>query len=320
MKQITPIQKFKEGATIQGFYLCVEKHLRHTRTGDMYLDLVLRDRTGQISAKVWDKVEEYQHKFTSGDPVAAAGVVESFHDRLQLVVKRINKATIQSYARYGFDPALVVPASKRDPKEMWQELMEIAKGIENRYLRRLVGLIYRENKKELMIHPASILSHYSYRSGLLESILSMATIGSSIGNSFDLDKDVLMAGILLHDMGKLKELSAGLETDCTNEGNFLGHTVLSRDIVREATGKIKGFPASLQLKLEHMILAHRGRLEWRDNLKPNNPEALLLHLIHNLDKQMNLMKKSIEEDVEDGEWTARVNPLYIPLYKGKSKK
>ena len=151
MKQITPIQKFKEGATIQGFYLCVEKHLRHTRTGDMYLDLVLRDRTGQISAKVWDKVEEYQPKFTSGDPVAAAGVVESFHDRLQLVVKRINKATIQSYARYGFDPALVVPASKRDPKEMWQELMEIAKGIENRHLRRLVGLVYRGNKKELMM-------------------------------------------------------------------------------------------------------------------------------------------------------------------------
>ena len=320
MKQITPIQKFKEGAIIQGFYLCVEKHLRHTRSGDLYLDLVLRDRTGQISAKVWDKVEEYQPKFTSGDPVAAAGVVESFHDRLQLVVKRINKATIQSYARYGFDPALVMPASKRDPKEMWQELIEIAKGIENRYLRRLVGLIYRENKKELLIHPASILSHYSYRSGLLESILSMATLGSSVGSNFDVNMDVLMAGILLHNVGKLKELSAGLETDCTDEGNFLDHAILSRDMVREAAGKIRGFPASVQLKLEHMILAHRGRLEWRDNLKPNNSEALLLNLIHNLDKQMNLMKKSIEEDVEDKEWTTRANYLHIPLYKGKTEK
>ena len=92
MKQITPIQKFKEGATIQGFYLCVEKHMRHTRTGDLYLDIVLRDRTGQISAKVWDKVEEYQPKFTNVDPVAASAVVESFHYRIQRVVKRIHKA------------------------------------------------------------------------------------------------------------------------------------------------------------------------------------------------------------------------------------
>jgi len=91
-------------------------------------------------------------------------------------------------------------------------------------------------------------------------------------------------------------------------------------MVREAVGEIRGFPASLQLKLEHMILAHRGKLEWRDNLKPNNPEALLLNLIHNLDKQMNLMKKSIEEDVEEGEWTTRVNHLHIPLYKGKAEK
>ena len=319
VKQITPIQKFKDGNKVQGFYLCIEKHLRHTRSGELYLDLLLRDCTGQITAKVWEKVEEYQPKFSSGDPVAASGIIESFHDRLQLIVKRINKATIQSYARFGFDPALVVPTSKKDPKKMWKKLMTIAKGIDNKYLRKLVGIVYRENKKELMTHPASILSHYNYRSGLLENILNMATIGASISSLFEINRDLLMTGIFLHDIGKLKELSGDLETESTDEGNFLGHAVLSRDILLNVIKIIKDFPPSLKLQLEHMILAHRGRLEWRDSLKPNNPEALLLHYIHNMDKQMNLMKKYLEEDAEDGNWTTRNNPLHIPLYKKQKK-
>ena len=105
MKSIIPISKFKSGETIQGFYLCVEKYLRHTRSGELYLDLVLKDKTGQINAKVWDNVKEYEKKFKSGDPVALKGEVDLFLDKLQLNIKRINKATVQNYARYGFDPA-----------------------------------------------------------------------------------------------------------------------------------------------------------------------------------------------------------------------
>ena len=118
MKNIIPISKFKEGQVVQGFYLCLEKKLRHTRTGELYIDLVLRDRTGQVQAKIWNKVKEYDAKFSAGDAVAIKGSVEIFIDEFQLVVQRINKATLQRYSRYGFDPALIVPTSRFDEKNV----------------------------------------------------------------------------------------------------------------------------------------------------------------------------------------------------------
>ncbi len=122
MKAITQIHEFKEGADIRGFFLCVEKHIRNTRSGDPYLDLVLRDKTGQITAKVWKEVSEYQDKFSAGDAVVVAGQVDFYLDKLQLNIKKINVASVQDYGRYGYDPALIVPSSDKDPKHMWKEL------------------------------------------------------------------------------------------------------------------------------------------------------------------------------------------------------
>ena len=180
MKSIVTISKFKEGDTVQGFYLCVEKHLRHTRAGDLYLDLVLKDQTGQVQGKVWDKVEKFRQKFSSGDAVAIKGDVELFIDRLQLNVKRINKATVQNYARYGFDPALVIPTAEDDPKDMWKEINKIIGKIENLNLKKLCHNIYLENKEKLLTHPASISMHHNYRSGLLEHILSMVRLANHL--------------------------------------------------------------------------------------------------------------------------------------------
>ena len=137
MKSIIPISKFKSGETIQGFYLCVEKYLRHTRSGELYLDLLLKDQTGQINAKVWDNVKEYEKKFKSGDPVALKGQVDLFLDKLQLNIKRINKATIQNYARYGFDPSLIVPTAKEDPKKMWKEVIKVVRSFKDPFLKKL---------------------------------------------------------------------------------------------------------------------------------------------------------------------------------------
>ena len=128
MKKLSSIENFKEGNSIQGFYLCVQKHIRHTRSGDLYLDLELRDISGHISGKIWDTVSELNEKFEAGDAVVVSGDVESFMDRPQLVVRKINKATVQHYSRYGFDPAHIVPTSKKDPIKMWNEIEDIING------------------------------------------------------------------------------------------------------------------------------------------------------------------------------------------------
>ena len=317
MKSIVPISKFKEGDTVQGFYLCVEKHLRHTRAGDLYLDLVLKDRTGQVQGKVWDKVEKFRQKFSSGDAVAIKGDVELFIDRPQLNVKRINKATVQNYARYGFDPALVIPTAEADPKDMWKEINAIIGKMENLNLKKLCHNIYLENKEKLLTHPASVSLHHNYRSGLLEHILSMVRLAKHLSPHYQLDTDLVLTGILLHNIGKLQEIESNYEASFSEKGNLIGHIVIGIEIVREATKKIKKFPENLLLKVEHIILAHQGKYEWQSPKKPAFKEALIVHLIDLVDAQMNIMDMAINDDQEEGPFTNHHNYFRIPLYKGE---
>ena len=125
MKNIVNISDLKEGKTIQGFFLCVEKNLRHSKNGDPYLDLVLRDKTGKISAKILNKINEFELKFNSGDAVALKGKMEIYQNKKYLIIDRINKATVQGYARFGFDPSLIIPSAKADPKVMWKDLSKL---------------------------------------------------------------------------------------------------------------------------------------------------------------------------------------------------
>jgi 3'-5' exoribonuclease len=316
MKPITQISSFNEGASIQGFYLCVEKHLRHTRAGDLYLDLILRDNSGTVPAKIWDKVDEFNEKFSAGNPVAIKGNIESFKDRLQLVIKKINTASVKHYGRYGFDPSLIVPASPYNPNKMWKGVVQIIGKMKNPFLKKVVSNIFCEHKDKLLIHPASVMMHHNYRSGFLEHILSMAKIAEKLTPLYKLDQDLVMAGVLLHDIGKLTEISSSLEAEYTDEGNFIGHIVIGRDMVREASCKIKGFPKILQQQLEHIILSHQGKFEWQSPKQPSFEEALLVHFIDNLDAKMNLMKLALEEDQQDGKWTDRKNIFRTALYKG----
>jgi len=316
MKPITQISSFKEGTSIQGFYLCVEKHLRHTRAGDLYLDLILRDNSGTVPAKIWDKVDEFNEKFSAGNPVAIKGNIESFKDRLQLVIKKINIASVKNYGRYGFDPSLIVPTSPYNPNKMWKRVVQIIGKMKNPFLKKVVSNIFREHKDKLLIHPASVMMHHNYRSGFLEHILSMAKIAEKLTPLYKLDQDLVMAGVLLHDIGKLTEISSSLEAEYTDEGNFIGHIVIGRDMVREASGKIKGFPKILQQQLEHIILSHQGKFEWQSPKQPSFEEALLVHFIDNMDAKMNLMKLALEEDQQDGKWTDRKNIFRTALYKG----
>ena len=319
MKTITCIANFKDGDSIQGFYLCVEKHLRHTRSGDLFLDLRLRDRTGSIKGKIWDNVDKLNEKFNAGDPVAVSGNVDSFKERPQLVVKKINRASVQYYGRYGYDPSLIVPASSKNPNEMWKAITKIIRSIKSNPLRKLVSMIYRENKEILLVHPASVKMHHNYRSGFIEHVLSMAEIANQLAVHYQLDRDLLISGVFLHNIGKIIEISSDLEAKYTDEGNFIGHIVISRDIVRSAAKNITNFPKDVQIKLDHMILSHQGKYEWKSPKKPKIREALLLHLINNMDAKMNLFALALEESAEDGDWTDRHNYFRIPLYKGDNE-
>ncbi|MBT7945083.1 MAG: HD domain-containing protein, partial [Candidatus Marinimicrobia bacterium] len=280
----------------------------------------LRDISGHISGKIWDTVSELNEKFEAGDAVVVSGDVESFMDRPQLVVRKINKATVQHYSRYGFDPAHIVPTSKKDPIKMWNEIEDIINGMKNKYLQSLVATIYKSNKKQLMIHPASVKMHHNFRSGFLEHILTMAQIAKKISPLYSVDLDLVLAGVLLHDIGKLKEINSEYEAEYTDEGNLIGHIVIGRDMVLSAINKIRKFPEDLSQKMEHIILSHQGKYEWQSPKMPSFPEALLVHMIDIMDAKMNLMDIAYTEDQEPGKFTNRHNYFRIPLLKKDESK
>ena len=315
MKQIVTISKFKEGKVVQGFYLCVEKHLRHTRTGELYIDITLKDRTGLINAKIWNKVKEFDKKFNSGDPVAVKAEVELFMDRLQLSIKRINKATVQSYARYGYDPALIVTTAPIDSKIMWKEIVSIIRTIKNPFLKKIVFDIYSKNKEKILIHPASISTYYNYRSGFLEHILSMSKSAKHLSKQYKMNLDLVLSGVFIHSIGVLYEIESNYESALTSEGNLLGCVVISRDILRSAAKKIEKFPKDILLKLEHIILSYRGKYEWKSPKIPAFKEALLVHLIFLMDSQINIMNQLRNEDLDENSFTSRKNYFNIPILK-----
>lgn len=319
MKKLVPISKLKIDVEVQGFYLCKEKHLRRTRASELFIDLILTDGTGEISAKVWDNVEELTIKFQQGDAVAVRGRVDTFQDKKQIIIGRINKATEAKYARYGFKPETLVPSSPKNPVRMWTSLGALIQKMEDPFLKKLVSGLYRTHKNRLMTIPASLTMHYTYRSGYLEHVLSMTRLGLALSSHYAAKSDLLVSGILLHGIGKVRELTDALLPEYSDEGNFIGHAVLSRDMVREEAGKIKGFSSELLIELEHLIMSHEGGFSSRYGSRARTKEALLLQALDSLDMKVSVMNRILAEDIEEGDWTSRRNYFGTELYKGRGQ-
>lgn len=315
--KITRIKNFKKNTLIQGFFLVREKHLRSTRTNSPYLQLNLQDNSGSIEAKVWENVPAFEKSFDEGDAVVVKGRVSQYREQLQLEVEDIGRASAEKHKEYGFDLSKLVPSSNYNVNHMWRELAGIIKGMQNVHLKSLISAIYKENADVIKQHPASMKLHHAWLGGFLEHILSMAKIGVHLGEHYAVDQDLLLTGILLHDIGKIIELNPAQQPGYTDEGQLLGHIVLGRDLARDAMTKIDGFPAELQLRVEHMILSHQGKYEWQSPKQPKFREALLLHYIDDLDARMNMMDDAMDKDGEAGPWTNRFNYFRIPLLKGE---
>ena len=305
----------KQGTKVQGFYICVEKYIRTTKGGDLFIDLELRDMSGSIFGKIWDNISELSSKFDKGNAVAVSGIVELYQESLQLKIKKINKATIQYYGRYGFDPAKIVPSSQKDPQKMWKAILNIISEIKMKDLRRLIFLIYKENKKKIMIKPSSINSSYNFRSGFLEEVLAMAQLAKKIVPLYKLDKDMVISGVLLIKIGVIKQIKSGYISDNSIEGNLVGQSILARDILIIAIKKLKNFPEGLKLKLEHILISHENNYQPVASYRPSFPEALLVHSIYKMNSNMKLMEQIIADDSDDNKFTNIHNHFRLPILK-----
>ena len=300
------VADLKAGKANGGLFLVQSKDVREGKTGKKYMSLTLMDRTGEIAARMWDNVESVSGLFERDDFIRVEGETQEYQGKQQLIVHRLKKALDEEVELQDF-----LPASKRDPLVMYAELRSILAGMSNPHLKALMEAIFADPKiaERFPVAPAAKSIHHAWLGGLLEHVLSMCELSRRIGQhyialGYPVDLDLLLSGALLHDIGKIDELSYERSFSYSTPGQLLGHIVIGVQIVEDKLRGLPDFPPKLRMLLEHMILSHHGQLEFGSPKLPVFMEALLLAQIDNLDSKMAIMLSSIEKDRDgEGEWT-----------------
>jgi 3'-5' exoribonuclease len=299
-----------------GFYLCARKERRNGRSGP-FLVLLLQDRTGEIHAKVFQDVDSADQQFTVGEFVAVQAHGNLFNQRVELIVDKIRRV-IPEDDKLGFREEDCIPCSPRPLDQMWQELLARVAAVDHPHLRTLLSQIVERNADRLRVWPAARQVHHAYRGGLLEHVLKIMETGVFLAGAYGARSDLIVAGALLHDIGKLDELTYEVATDYSLEGNLVGHIVLGVGIVRDALREIPDFPRELGLELEHLILSHHGSKELGSPVKPMTVEAMILAAADDLDAKLHQVRRHLADDESDGRFTSYHRHLERVLLKPQS--
>jgi 3'-5' exoribonuclease len=300
-----------------GFFLCAQKRVRSSPTGEVSISLMLQDRTGFMRARIYRDVERYQEEFEAGEFVKVQGHAELQQGTLQLVVDQIRRVNPEQDAAAGFREQDCVPSAKRPVGEMWDELQRLIGAMENQYLRALLRQVTSERKTAFESWPAAQIVHHAYRGGFLEHILSVSHAAMALAHHYGADPDVILTGAVLHDIGKLQELDYDVVTRYSREGNMIGHIALGVVMVREATAAIPDFPLPLRTHIEHLIVSHHGSREFGSPVEPMTIEAFILSSADDLDAKIDQIRRALAVSDGEGEFTAYQPRLGRVLWKGQ---
>jgi 3'-5' exoribonuclease len=288
------VNELEPNKLITTSFLVHSKEIRQKKTGELYLSLLLADRTGELDAKMWDNVAEVIEQFDRDDFVKVKGLVQIFHNRPQMTVHKVRRMD-DSEIDFGD----YFPSSLRDPEEMWQELRGIVAGMGNVHLKGLLEALLDDGEiaRRYRRAPAAKHIHHAFLGGLIEHVLSVCAMARLAGQHYaNIDCDLLLTGAVLHDIGKIYELNYERGFSYSNDGQLLGHIQIGLRMVSDKLRELPDFPAPLRTLVEHMILSHHGRLEFGSPKLPQFPEALLLHYLDDMDSKMEAMRALIEND------------------------
>ncbi|HEX5227275.1 MAG TPA: HD domain-containing protein [Bryobacteraceae bacterium] len=295
-------------------FLVHVKDVRHTRSGEPDLSLMLGDRTGEVDAKMWDNVVEVLDTFERDDFVKVKGILQVFQNRLQMSVHKMARVLDADV-----DFADFFPASARDPLEMFAELRGIVAGVANPHLRALLDAFLDDEPlaQRYRTAPAAKHVHHAYLGGLIEHVLSVCRLCHLTAAHYrNIDLDLLLTGAILHDVGKVAELTYERTFGYSSEGQLLGHIIIGLRMLHDKLQRFPDFPPKLRVLVEHLIVSHHGKLEYGSPKVPLFPEAMLLHHLDNLDSKMECMRELTEKDRHvDGVWTGYSAPLERSILK-----
>ncbi|BBB31697.1 3'-5' exoribonuclease [Thermotomaculum hydrothermale] len=306
------VKDLKPDSRVEDIYLLKLIGLRDKKNGGQYLLLKLSDMSGEIMGMMWDKIDGVIDKVKPGDFVKVRFRVQVYNNNLQAIVSKIDKVD-----EGEIDNAeIFFPSSEIPAETLYEKIIKfVNEKIDNNFIKELVFRVYKdpEIKPMLLKAPAAKSLHHAYRGGYLEHVLGLLRLAEKVCEVYPfINRDIVYAGLLFHDIGKLWELSYEREFNYTTKGRLLGHIAIEYEFVTDKIKEIPDFPEDYKLHLQHILLSHHGELEYGSPKRPKTPEALLVATIDNLDAKMNAMKNAIDADAQSDhpDWTP-----YLPMFE-----
>jgi 3'-5' exoribonuclease len=300
-------------------YRVAQKDLRTTSSGSLYIHAVVADRTGQMVARLWNASQGLYDSMPEGGLLYFHGRVDSYKGKPQFIIEGVH-----AVEEGAVDPADFLPTTPQDVEAMWERTKGILRTIENGELRALIARFVNDKSFQAGFKraPAATQNHHAYLGGLLEHTLNLLELAVLITPRYpDVSRDLVLAGIFLHDAGKVGELVYDTNIAYTNEGNLLGHLVQAVLWVHEHARQIEQetgqpFPAEIETALKHIILSHHGKFEYGSPKLPATAEAVMIHYLDNLDAKLDMVFGAIEADTDDSsDWTSFIYPLETRVFK-----
>jgi 3'-5' exoribonuclease len=305
-----------ENQTITSLFVVAAKQVKSKKSGELYLSMVLADRSGQIQANMWDNVNDALSTFDQDDFVKVKGVIHKYNGRWQLTVhkmRRLGESEID-YADY-------LPKTSKDVDQLWQTVCDYIDSFENPWLKSLLKEFCRDETLVAAYKkaPAAKTLHHAFVGGLLDHVVSLFNVSDlAVRNYPQVNRDLLLTGVFLHDIGKLHELTYQRSIAYTTKGQLLGHMIIELEMLQDKIKLVPGFPEELKVLLEHLIISHHGEYEFGSPKLPMFPEALMLHYLDDLDSKMESMRAQFEREAElETPWTSYNASLARPLLNTK---
>ena len=314
------IGQLADGETIDEVYLVADKQLRANRNGNLYIQLELQDRTGSMNARLWNAGEPLFRSFEAGDFLAVKAKIQLFQGTLQMILQNLEKIEPTRVDLTDF-----LPHTDQDVNKLLERLRTSLRKIGNPHLRALAECYLMDDGflRGFCKAPAGVRVHHAYVGGLLEHVVTMIDVAERLAPVYpDVDRDLVLIGIFLHDSGKVRELAYDRSFGYTDEGQLIGHLAIGLETLQEKAAQAReltgeSFPRELLLRLKHMILSHHGTTEFGSPKVPMTPEAVLLHAIDSLDTRVHICVREIKDDRNAASaWTPFNQAMQRRLFKG----
>ena len=308
------VSDYKTGDAVDEIFLVRRKELKTARNGSQYIQAEVCDMSGAIPARMWDATPLVFDSFDVDDFVRVRGKIESYQNTLQLILRTVTKEDASKINIADF-----LPRTEKDVEEMFAELCKAVASMKDPHFAALLNAFFADEDfvKSFKWAPAAVQLHHAFLGGLLEHTTSIVGMGIKTAEHYStLRRDLLIAGCILHDIGKTRELGYRRTFQYTDEGGLLGHLVMGSMMVQEKADTIKDFPKETLMAVQHMILSHHGTREFGSPVLPATPEAIALHHLDNLDAKVYEFTRAIAEDPNpDSNWTEWNKMSDRKLYK-----